>query len=243
MDALKERIALYWAQRAPAFREQRLRELSSEKRDRWLAELKRYLPDRKNMEILDIGTGAGFFALLLSPEGHAVTGIDLTEEMIREAEACAKRMKLSAAFQVMDAEQPDFASGRFDAIITRNLTWTLPRLEKAYSAWYDLLKPGGVLVNFDADYCRVSAETETPVLPDDHAHKLLDASVLQENDAITMELSAWQQPRPQWDVELLLGAGFEQVTVDTGVWKRIYSEIDEFYNPVPIFTIAAYRTE
>ena len=29
--------------------------------------------------------------------------------------------------------------------------------------------------------------------------------------------------------------------VDTGIHRRIYSEIDEFYNPVPIFGIAAYK--
>ena len=31
------------------------------------------------------------------------------------------------------------------------------------------------------------------------------------------------------------------VTVDSGVWARVYAEKDEFYNPVPIFTIAAYK--
>jgi hypothetical protein len=29
--------------------------------------------------------------------------------------------------------------------------------------------------------------------------------------------------------------------VDTGVWKRVYPEPDEFYNPMPIFTIAAEK--
>ena len=39
----------------------------------------------------------------------------------------------------------------------------------------------------------------------------------------------------------LVEAGFERVLVDVGVYKRIYKEIDEFYNPTPIFTIAAYK--
>ena len=62
-----------------------------------------------------------------------------------------------------------------------------------------------------------------------------------ENEAITVELSAYEGPRPQWDVQLLVEAGFERVLVDVGVYKRIYQEIDEFYNPTPIFTIAAYK--
>ena len=48
-----------------------------------------------------------------------------------------------------------------------------------------------------------------------------------------------QQPRPQWDRELLTAAGFHNIEVDTGVWKRIYADFDEFYNPTPIFTLTA----
>ena len=42
-------------------------------------------------------------------------------------------------------------------------------------------------------------------------------------------------------VRLLIDAGFSRVTVDTGVWKRVYPEPDEFYNPTPIFTITAEK--
>ena len=45
--------------------------------------------------------------------------------------------------------------------------------------------------------------------------------------------------RPAWDMNLLKQAGFSNIRVDTSVWKRIYADVDEFYNPTPIFTIAA----
>ncbi len=45
----------------------------------------------------------------------------------------------------------------------------------------------------------------------------------------------------KWDLRLLIDAGFSRVTVDAGVWKRVYAEPDEFYNPTPIFTIAAEK--
>ena len=48
-----------------------------------------------------------------------------------------------------------------------------------------------------------------------------------------------QQLRPNWDVELLKAAGFRDTRVDTTVWQRIYHNVDEFYNPTPIFLIAA----
>ena len=100
-------------------------------------------------------------------------------------------------------------------------------------------KPGGVLVNFDADYARDMASHAN--LPENHAHKDLPDWMTKENEIITMEIGITQQPRPQWDVQLLAEAGFERIQVDLGVYRRIYAEIDEFYNPTPIFTIAAYK--
>ena len=90
-------------------------------------------------------------------------------------------------------------------LITRNLTWTLPHLEKAYQSWYQLLDKGGLLLNFDADYCRAVAEDTQSDLPDNHAHRDLSDQQLQENDLISMELYAYQQPRPEWDVGLQTG--------------------------------------
>ena len=243
MELIKHRVAHYWSHRADSFEQQRLREFDSEKRDRWLAELCRYLPRGKTLRILDVGTGTGFFACLLAAEGHKTVGIDLTPNMIEHAKHMAAVLGLDARFQLMDAEEPDFESESFDVLVTRNLTWTLPHIEKAYREWYRILKPGGILINFDADYCAALEDEDEHDLPANHAHKLVPDCMMQENDSITMEIGAYHGPRPQWDVQLLIEAGFERVTVDTGVYRRIYAEIDEFFNPTPIFTIAAFKAE
>ena len=240
MERLKETITDYWTQRAEGFQEQRIREFESEKHKRWMEEFHKYLPTQKPLRILDLGTGTGFFAFLLAEEGHTVTGIDLTPDMIKGAKQTANRLHLDASFYLMDAEHPDFPSESFDVLVSRNLTWTLPHLPKAYEEWYKLLAPGGCLINFDADYC--SATYEDPDdLPANHAHKMVSTSLLEKNDEITLEMAAYQKPRPQWDVQLLIEAGFERISIDTGVYKRIYAEKDEFFNPIPIFTIVAYK--
>lgn len=238
MEELKRQMADYWSKRAVDFGALRRKEFSGKMHARWMAEFRRYLPMDRPLRILDLGTGTGFFAFLLGMEGHTVTGIDLTEDMILQAKRTAEILGIPADFLVMDAEAPGFAPGTFDALVTRNLTWGLPHLREAYRNWFALLKPGGILINFDADYCR---EKQAESLPPNHAHKGIAPEMRLEYEHFKDALRPVQQPRPEWDVELLTEAGFQNITVDTGVWRRIYQEIDEFYNPTPIFTIAAYR--
>lgn len=244
MEPIKHRIAHYWSHRAASFEEQRTREFNSYMKELWRTEIRRYMPEKEALKVLDAGTGTGFFAFLLAEEGHSVTGIDLTEDMVNGANRTAEKLGLEVEFKIMDAENPDFEDESFDVVISRNLTWTLPHVNRAYERWYQLLKPGGVLINFDADYCNRAEECQEESedeLPPNHAHKLVSPSMKTENDAITMEIAAYQNPRPQWDVELLTNVGFERITIDNGVYKRLYAKKDEFYNPAPVFAIAAYK--
>lgn len=237
-ENIKNRIVNYWSERAESFSAQRLREFTSDKQSLWLNELAKYISLDESLNILDLGTGTGFFSFLLTAAGHRTTGIDLTESMIEEARETSKRLEIPADFYVMDAEAPDFDPETFDVLVSRNLTWTLPHLESAYRAWHRLLKPGGVLVNFDADYCH---ESKNQQVPDNHAHKSLPAETMQEYERLKDELRPGQQLRPSWDKKLLLKAGFHDIQIDTSVGERVYRDLDEFYNPTPIFMIAAYR--
>ncbi len=236
MEQLKEEITDYWTKRAEGFSALRIKEWNSALHERWLSEICRFLPADSPLHILDVGTGTGFFAFLLSSQGHHVTGIDLTPDMIEQAKRTGRTLGLEAAFYVMDAEQPQFAPASFDVIITRNLTWSLPHLADAYRAWHTLLKEGGLLLNFDADYCR---EKEDRCIPACNAHADLSRETMQAYDHLKDELRGSSAPRPDWDRELLQKAGFRDVQIDTDVWKRIYQEHDEFFNPTPIFLISA----
>lgn len=99
--------------------------------------------------ILDVGTGTGFLALLLAELGHRCTGVDLSQEMLKQAQKKARQAGLKIDFLAGDAESLPFKEDSFDVVINRHLLWTLPRPEAALRDWVRVLKPGGRLIIID----------------------------------------------------------------------------------------------
>lgn len=235
-DERKERIVSYWEKRSGNFLEHKRAELHSSMAERWLCEIKKQLPCDKNLRILDVGCGAGFFSVLLAKEGYQVTGVDLTPDMIENARILAAEEKTVCDFLVMDAENLSFADESFDVVISRNLTWTLPDVKSAYREWVRVLKKGGVLLNFDANY-GLSDFTDLSELPDNHAHQEIDDSMMRECEEIKRQLPISSYSRPAWDLETLGAMKLQEFSVDLGLSSRIYVEKDEFYNPTPMFML------
>ena len=235
-DERKERIVSYWEKRSGDFLEHKRAELHSPMSERWLYEIKNQLPQDRNLRILDVGCGAGFFSVLLAKEGYQVTGVDLTPDMIENARILAAEEKTVCDFLVMDAENLSFADESFDVVISRNLTWTLPDVKSAYREWVRVLKKGGVLLNFDANY-GLSDFTDLSELPDNHAHQEIDDSMMRECEEIKRQLPISSYSRPAWDLETLGAMKLQEFSVDLGLSSRIYVEKDEFYNPTPMFML------
>ena len=240
-DSRKERIAGYWSKRSESFQAQRRAELHSSMADRWLLEIQKYLPQRK-LKILDVGCGSGFFTILLGKQGHEVLGTDLTPDMIEKSRELAKEEGVDCKFEIMDAENLDFPDETFDVVISRNLTWTLPDAGHAYEEWCRVLKKGGILLNFDANYGS-SNFADTSHLPENHTHNQVGMDMMQECEEIKKQLPISSYIRPAWDVETLGNLGILELSLDLGVGKRIYIKKDEFYNPVPIFTLCGKKEE
>lgn len=73
------------------------------------------------------------------------------------------------------------------------------------------------------------------------AHIQLGNSLMQECEDIKRQLPISSYLRPAWDVEELGKNDMEQISIDLGLSKRVYKERDEFYNPTPMFAIAARK--
>lgn len=184
-----------------------------------------------------IGCGAGFFSIILSQLGHTVTGIDITPNMIEESKLLAYSVNSNVEFIVMDAEKLDFDTNYFDVVVARNVTWNLPHPDEAYKEWLRVLKPGGILLNYDAEHAKNHHHLPQSV---HHAHEHIKPDLLDKCHTIYHMLSISSTDRPTWDKVLLENMG-ATVTIDSTVGPRIYAEEDEFYIPVPMFLVKAVK--
>ena len=77
MSELLEDIRKYWTKRAKGYSEYNQGELSGEQREKWRQAILAELPDKPLTEIhlLDVGTGPGFFAIILAEAGIQVTAV------------------------------------------------------------------------------------------------------------------------------------------------------------------------
>ncbi|HUX94109.1 MAG TPA: arsenite methyltransferase [Bacteroidales bacterium] len=97
--------------------------------------------------ILDLGSGAGndcFVARALVGETGRVTGIDMTEQMIRKARENCKRQNFNnVEFVEGDIEAMPFAGNSFDVVISNCVLNLVPEKRKAFMEIFRVLKPGG----------------------------------------------------------------------------------------------------
>ncbi len=237
-ELIKDKTIGYWTKRADSFSETRHEELHSEQATYWRTEIAMNLQLQKGMKILDVGCGAGYFEAILSPFGCRMTGVDLTPEMIAQGKTLLERHQIEAELLVMDAEHLEFPDASFDAVISRNLTWNLPRPDKAYQEWHRVLKTGGVLLNFDAEYAKNVSRCDQSK---NKAHEMLSQDTLDECNMLYRMLAVSALDRPVWDAQVLAQIGFTDIVTDTTVSERIFPVENQFYIPDPMFSIRAVK--
>lgn len=92
---------------------------------------------------LEYGCGPGSYSFTIAEKGGKVTGIDISDWAINEANKEAKQNNLSLAnYKVMNAEALDFNKDTFDVVCGSGILHHLD-LEKAYKELSRVLKPNG----------------------------------------------------------------------------------------------------
>ncbi len=100
---------------------------------------------------LDVACGPGAYALALAPRVRFVRGIDVTEEMIRQARAFqAEKQIVNAAFDCGEAEALPYPDAAFDLVSCQMSLHHLPKPELALGEMARVTKPEGRILVIDA---------------------------------------------------------------------------------------------
>jgi SAM-dependent methyltransferase len=96
--------------------------------------------------VLDVGTGTGVVAITARRMGARVTGLDLTPELLAQAQEGAKVAGHDdIAWHEGDAEALPFADASFDVVLSQFGHMFAPRPEVALSEMLRVLKSGGTI--------------------------------------------------------------------------------------------------
>jgi ubiquinone/menaquinone biosynthesis C-methylase UbiE len=143
---VKTAVSRYWSGRAAEFDLGPSHGVLNEAQHQaWLA-LLREVAGPPTLNVLDVGCGTGFLAMRMAELGHTAVGIDLAEEMLAAAQRKAEASGLPVTFLRGDAENPPRECAPYDVILERHVIWTLPQPREALHAWWELLRPGGLLI-------------------------------------------------------------------------------------------------
>lgn len=209
-------------------------------------------PNEGAPRILDIGCGPGFFEILLGEAGCTTQAVDASPAMLRQAEdnLASAGLAGTARFQEVDAAALPFPDDSFDMVVSRNLSWLMRDLEAAYAEWLRVLRPGGRLLLFDANWYRYLADEKANArrLRDQEKNRVEEwseescATNDQERrcEDIALKLPSTYLDRPAWDERILPEMGFSKVVVSLGDERALWTESEQaFYRSSPLFVIKA----
>ena len=250
----QEQINELWTVRSDNYNDYVADELTTERPAEWLTLIHANAPENRPLRVLDAGCGPGFFSVLPSLAGHTVTGIDGSEGMLAHARENAARHGVSPELMQGDFGALPFADGTFDLVISRNVTHIIREHLKVYGEWLRVLRPGGVLLIFDANWhlpyqpgpVREEAiRREREVLAEygrgythDGSYEYIDSDFEPENFKVFGKCI-----RPDFDVGVLTQLPCRDISFDRDVTEKLWSEKEKrLYGATPLYMLRAVKT-
>ena len=118
----------------------------------WHHDAMRLAPALDGLDVLEVGCGAGDFAIHVAKAGAAVTAVDFSPAAIEMARAKAKAHGMAVQFQSADAEALPFADGSFDVVLSCECLEHVPDPLRALVQMARVLRPSGHLVLTTENY-------------------------------------------------------------------------------------------
>lgn len=92
---------------------------------------------------LDVGMGNGRNAIYLARKGWKVTGVDISQAAVKQAQSEAAKLKVEFDARAGDVEHMDLGRGKYDLIICMYIHMVPIRNARKF---IEALKPGGVII-------------------------------------------------------------------------------------------------
>ena len=243
-----ESMARYWSQDAENYGDIIRKELASFRVEAWQNYLREKLP-ADTRTVLDLGCGPGFFSIILAKMGYEVTAVDCSAGMLAQANQLIKRAGIEITLQQKDINHPEFPDDSFDAIVSRNVTWTLSNPWQVYAECQRMLRTCGRLLLFDANWNMPLFDEAMAKRAEERREECLrqygDAldsavDITEPFDPLQLPLSGIK--RPYWDVELLRNMGFGDVHTEFDVTDKLWDEKERLlYGETPMFGVFATK--
>lgn len=214
---MKKEIIATWNREASNYSQLVQDELANNHDDAWYRLVEAYLPNDKKLKILDIGCGPGMFSIMFSLRGHDVTGIDISENMIAQAQQNAHAYKVFPTFIVSDIETLVRDGNLYDVIVSRDMVWSLMEPENTFRLLKELLNDEGMFMIFDANwnYRYHNTDAHNNYVQDLKEYEVTYNVKLshdhEASDQYKAETPLAKFKRPQWDINTLISIGYETV--------------------------------
>lgn len=101
--------------------------------------------------VADMGTGPGKIAAMLASLGYEVIAIDFAPAMLERAREALASWP-NAQVRHGNVTEPPLTPGEVDAIVGRDVLWTLPQPQAAIKTWATLVAPGGLVGVIDGTH-------------------------------------------------------------------------------------------
>ena len=249
----QEQINETWTIRSDNYNKYVCEELATDRVKKWISVIEANVPEKRPLRILDAGCGPGFFSVILSKAGHDVIGIDGSFRMLRHAYENSVAAGVHPRFIRGDFGMVPYATESFDLVISRNVTHTIRDHLKVYGEWNRLLKPGGVLLIFDANWHlpyqpgevredairreREGLQKYGSGFTYDGSYEYIDSALDPEEFKIFGNAI-----RPDFDCGVLRQLPFEDISFDRDVTQDLWSEKEKLmYGATPLYMLRAVK--
>src|SRR5215467_3491964 len=145
LNELQDRINDFWSWRGNSGQPGDLVIRNDEELKTWMRVLEPLLPPAPS-DVVDLGTGQGFIALVVAALGHRTRGFDLAHGQLDRAREYAAKSSNPPVFDLGDAAAPPLGTASVDVLVSRDVLWTLLDPDAAFRNWFKVIRPGGRLL-------------------------------------------------------------------------------------------------